>query len=311
MNCYLLLDPNHVPQYSNTAFHRIARYLATTNNWYIGYVGKKNKSLSKHRQALHNANVVICCTDFMMYLPREFNQILSIINSMVFHKKVLFICDVREDVMKKANVIGFDLFVSASGNLLPEYKNNPRVFIPNPGFFRPMTLSLKDKRREVFVPMHHHSLPGSKPPRHVQLFYASRIALCQTIYGFPKVRFQTKLTLGKDFEEPISNSIACVTAVPSADYPYIISKLFEIMSLGSLLIACTNPATHIFNEMGFYHTVHYMEVTPENVKETIEYVLDPKNNDHVLSMIQNAHRVVNDKHLACHRAEQLQSVILG
>ena len=63
-------------------------------------------------------------------------------------------------------------------------------------------------------------------------------------------------------------------------YRYILSKIFEITSVGSLLLVEDKISTEL-NKMGFYDTINCIMCNKENLHEKISWILNPDNRNEV------------------------------
>lgn len=108
-----------------------------------------------------------------------------------------------------------------------------------------------------------------------------------------------KLKIGKSYSKLLNSHICCFT--DCLTYGYIVSKYFEIPATGSLLLA-QNPQDDKLENIGFQDGINYIQCDQNNIKEKINWVLDPKNKNKVDEIRKNGMMLVRSQHSISHRA---------
>jgi hypothetical protein len=82
---------------------------------------------------------------------------------------------------------------------------------------------------------------------------------------------------------------------------YIVGKYFEIPATGALLLA-DKSISGPFRDLGFIENVHYVAVSPENLEEKIQYVLQEGNHRELDQVRRRGQELVWQKHKVEDRA---------
>jgi hypothetical protein len=106
-------------------------------------------------------------------------------------------------------------------------------------------------------------------------------------------------SVGQGYASRINQHRAAFT--DSSIYRYIVRKYFEIPATGALLIA-DKSISGPFRELGFIENVHYIAVSPENLEEKIQYVLDEGNHQELDQIRRRGQELVWQKHKVEDRA---------
>ena len=96
---------------------------------------------------------------------------------------------------------------------------------------------------------------------------------------------------GSKYYELINNYLAAFTCCATENRPYIVSKFFEIISCGSLLIAYDVHVKMQLNELGFIENTNYIACTLENLNDVVNYVLDPSNREKIDIIRRNGYEL--------------------
>ena len=92
---------------------------------------------------------------------------------------------------------------------------------------------------------------------------------------------------GSKYYTLINSYLAAFTCCARDDRPYIVSKFFEIISSGSLLIAFDVHVKYELKALGFLENVNYIACNLDNMKEVFDYVLDPRNREKINTIRRN------------------------
>jgi len=128
-------------------------------------------------------------------------------------------------------------------------------------------------------------------------------------FGYVIKKDSPRYIYGEKYIKELNKYLICFTCDACVVRPYIVAKHFEIMSAGSLLLA-GNPNTRpYFEKLGFVDGVHYIAVTPTNIMEKINYVLDPANRVVIDRIRKNGYEMVRSKHFYKYRATLLRKIL--
>lgn len=105
--------------------------------------------------------------------------------------------------------------------------------------------------------------------------------------------------IGKSYAKILNEHICCFS--DCSTYGYIVSKYFEIPATGSLLLA-QKPEDDNLESLGFIEDVNYISCTKDNIKEKIDWILDPSNRNRVDEIRKNGMQMVRDNHSIKKRA---------
>jgi len=111
--------------------------------------------------------------------------------------------------------------------------------------------------------------------------------------------------VGKGYAKKIARYLAAIA--DGAIYGYLVAKFFEIPATGALLLG-EEKMKGALQVLGFRDGVHYLSVGPENLKPRIEEALDPRNRKEIDEIRRQGQKLVLDRHLAGHRAKQIDDV---
>ena len=156
---------------------------------------------------------------------------------------------------------------------------------------------------------------SSKYPMRVFFYNISqkdnRIEYLKPDHGYKvyEKNIKGKDTFGQKYINKLNEYIACL-ADDSIHYsPYILAKFFEILSSGSLLVACLQYTKIYFEQLGFIENQHYISITKDNYDEKIKYILDPKNRKSIDKIRLNGYNLCNKYHTSKYRALQLLEIL--
>lgn len=125
--------------------------------------------------------------------------------------------------------------------------------------------------------------------------------------GYKKFDYSQKdFKIGKLYAKILNEHICCF--VDCLVYGFIVSKYFEIPATGSLLLA-QNPDGDKLESLGFIDEVNYISCTKDNLKEKIEWILNPENKDKVDKIRENGMNMVRKNHSVDMRASFIYEFI--
>jgi hypothetical protein len=117
---------------------------------------------------------------------------------------------------------------------------------------------------------------------------------------------QSDERVGKGYAKKIARHLAAIT--DGLIYGYLVAKFFEIPATGALLLG-EERVKDMLASLGFRDGVHYLSITPENLKPRIEEALDPKNRKEVDEIRRQGQELVLKRHLVEHRSKQIDDVL--
>ena len=119
----------------------------------------------------------------------------------------------------------------------------------------------------------------------------------------------SELIYGKRYVEKLRQYLACFTCDASEHRPYIVAKHFEIMLVGSLLLAGNPHTKGYFEKLGLIDNVHYISATVYNVQDKIDFIKDPKNRTTIDQIRKNGYLFVKSNHTYINRAIFLKQIL--
>jgi hypothetical protein len=138
-----------------------------------------------------------------------------------------------------------------------------------------------------------------------------RIVQLAVNHNYSISKDSSDLIYGERYIKELNKYFVCFTCDANIDRPYILSKHFEILGSGALLLAGNQYTKEYFEKIGIIDGIHYIAVTMENVMQKIDYVLDPVNLEAINRIRFNGYQIANEKHFYLNRANQLISVLNG
>jgi hypothetical protein len=111
--------------------------------------------------------------------------------------------------------------------------------------------------------------------------------------------------VGNGYARNIARHLAAFT--DGLVYGYLVAKFFEIPATGALLLG-EERMKGALASLGFRDGVHYLSVSPENLKARIEETLDPRNRKAIDEIRRQGQKLVLERHLVEHRAKQIDEV---
>lgn len=140
---------------------------------------------------------------------------------------------------------------------------------------------------------------------------------CNSIEYFkPNVKYRittdnVRLIYGKRYIQKLNEFLCCFTCDASKKRPYIVAKHFEILSSGSLLLACNPHTKKEFESLGFKDMVHYISCDSTNMEEKVQFILDKNNRKNIDIIRKNGQEYALKKHTVEQRAKFINDVFNG
>lgn len=125
-------------------------------------------------------------------------------------------------------------------------------------------------------------------------------------FGYKKLRHDI---CGEKYIKHLNKYLICFTCCSISEYPYVISKFFEIPQSGSLLLAYDKYIKLQLLELGFIDGYNYISVNDDNLEEKIDYVLNKDNIDKINEIRLNGYNFILTNHMLSDRASQINSMI--
>lgn len=116
----------------------------------------------------------------------------------------------------------------------------------------------------------------------------------------------TKKYVGLDYARKLNSHIAGVTC--GLVIRYVVAKHFEIAAAGSLVITDKSMEADLAL-FGWKDRVNYLAVDIKDLKDAIEWVVDPKNRGKVDGIRRRGQQLVMERHMLPHRIKQFGEII--
>jgi len=122
----------------------------------------------------------------------------------------------------------------------------------------------------------------------------------------PEYSSYTHDTINKKYYETLNQYLCCFT--DATNYKYILLKVFEIGSVGSLLLV-HDMIEEELSKLGFYDQVNCILCNPSNVQQKIEFILNPENRNQIDEIRMKGMNLVRERHHTFQRAFDFNSKI--
>ncbi len=109
-----------------------------------------------------------------------------------------------------------------------------------------------------------------------------------------------------EYYKKLNNYICCFT--DALVYEYVLLKIFEICSVGSLLLVEDSISTEL-NKLGFYDQVNCIMCNKSNIQSKADWILDVKNKDSLDKMRKAGMELVRNNHTTSIRANKFNNII--
>ena len=106
---------------------------------------------------------------------------------------------------------------------------------------------------------------------------------------------------GSKYYSLMNNFLAAFTCCARNDRPYIVSKFFEIIACGTLLIAYDEFVKEELRMLGFVENENYISCTMENMQDIFDYVLNPVNIENINVIRKNGFELSKKNSFLCNR----------
>lgn len=111
---------------------------------------------------------------------------------------------------------------------------------------------------------------------------------------------------GDAFYKYLNSYICCFVDTPR---DYIVGKVFEICSTGSLLL-CMNPTLqNEFLQLGFIDNVNYISCCRDNLMEKIDFITNPSNKQIIDDIRKAGYELIKQKHNMDYRIETFIQIL--
>ena len=139
----------------------------------------------------------------------------------------------------------------------------------------------------------------------------SRLEYFKPDHGYRPTEEQMKAaTYGEKFIKKLSEYLCCFCDDSEMDTPYILCKVYEIMSSGSLLLGCLRFTKKYFAYLGFIENIHYIHIDSLiDYEKKISLILDPKNRNKINEIRKNGYNHCLKFHNSKYRAKQLYNYL--
>ena len=120
---------------------------------------------------------------------------------------------------------------------------------------------------------------------------------------------QSANVIGDDYLNYLKRYLCCFTCCSYSYTPYIVSKFFEIPSVGSLLLAYDVHVKDQLKELGFIDGENYISCDLTNMNDKINYIVDPKNRNEIDKIRKNGYDMIWKNHTLIERMKDLTKYI--
>lgn len=132
------------------------------------------------------------------------------------------------------------------------------------------------------------------------------------LYSIPKNEYKDTSICSSEFVKKLNQYLVCFTCDMSEKTPYILAKVFEIMSAGSLLLyAIEDDNKKYFEKLGFIDGRHYISCKSDNIEKMMKLCLSDDLRDNIDQIRYRAYKYVRKYHTYINRAEALNKIVRG
>lgn len=124
----------------------------------------------------------------------------------------------------------------------------------------------------------------------------------------PSYKNYTHDIINESFYKKINQYLCCF--VDASTYKYILLKVFETCSVGSLLLIDDTISVEL-NKLGFYDSINCVFYNNNNLRDKMEWILNIENRHLVDNMRQSGMNLVRQNHTTKIRSEQLNMICLS
>lgn len=122
----------------------------------------------------------------------------------------------------------------------------------------------------------------------------------------PTYKKYTHHIINDKYYKKLNNYLCCFT--DASMYKYILLKVFEICSVGSLLLVDDKIRSNLEN-LGFYNNINCIMCNKDNLLDKIKWIIDYKNRQKVNTIRMNGMKLVREKHTVYNRAKDFNNII--
>lgn len=105
--------------------------------------------------------------------------------------------------------------------------------------------------------------------------------------------------INKKYYKKLNDYICCF--VDASSYKYVLLKVYEICSVGSLLLVCDSIKDEL-NKLGFIDNINCIMCNKNNIQKKIEWILDINNNIIIINIRKKGMELVRKNHTTKNRA---------
>lgn len=114
------------------------------------------------------------------------------------------------------------------------------------------------------------------------------------------------IIINSTYYNKLNNYLCCF--VDASAYNYILLKVFEICSVGSLLLVEDTIESEL-NKLGFFNNIHCIFCNKENILIKIKWIFNEENKNIVNKIRKNGLELVRKNHNTLNRSEQLNIIV--
>lgn len=233
--------------------------------------------------------------------------------------KIVWYGDDLHKCVNNSNLLKIDKYILSYGYLLnmyyPEIKGNI-YYLPHSYYF---DINFNDKPINLVL------VSGRKskkyyPKRNIGINLAGKSCNNFVNYLFPTFGYTIDKNsknidiykYGLRYIEELNKYLVCFACDCCKETPYILAKVFEILSSGALLLyAIEDRNKKYFDKLGFIDGEHYISCPKDKIKEYMKKCLLFKERDEIDRVRRNGYNFVREYHNYKNRAEVINMIVNG
>jgi hypothetical protein len=122
----------------------------------------------------------------------------------------------------------------------------------------------------------------------------------------PTYKQYTHDIIDEKYYKKLNTYLCCFT--DASIYKYVLLKVFEICSVGSLLLVDDTICTNL-EDIGFYNNVNCIMCNKDDLHNKIKWIIEPKNRQEVNTIRMNGMKLVREKHNVYTRSNEFNYAI--
>lgn len=297
MTCKIIIIADWIIQYITKEPYMFAKHLHTHYGWTIIKLSMLNIEQLKQRQS-----IVLCITYDSLnisILKCENITLIYKIDDLYPYKDIRKTCIDYADLLispyqylfKEENIIQMYPSIKSKDSYHISYSAVESFYI-NIGFNN-------TPKEKIFVS---GTIISEYPLRNYILKYKEYIEILE----HPTYNNYKHNIIDEKYYNKLSEYLCCFT--DSSKYKYVLLKVFEICSVGSLLLCDELIQDELYN-LGFENNINYISCNKENLESKMKWILDKNNREIVDEIRLKGMNLVKNNHNTNNRSESFNSLI--